>query len=110
MIGGANWNSNALSFYGVRLMFDEETFNIHFLGYKIIGTQPGQNGLLSANAPTNYTDPATGKTLVVNPGLPNQYLTVNLFTGQNNSELSLWLIFYMIKQKLRTQVLNQWCG
>ena len=80
MIGGANWNTNGLSFDGARLMFETERFNIHLLGYKVQGSQSGPNGLLSANASTSYTDPVTGKSTVVNPGQPNQYLVGNYDT------------------------------
>lgn len=74
MLGGANWTMNGLSYDGARLMFDHDNFNLHFLGYKLVGSQSGANGVLSASAPVPYTDPVTGKTSVVNPGQPNQYL------------------------------------
>ena len=74
MIGGANWTINGLSYDGGRLMFDEENFNIHFMGYKLAANQNGPNGVFSSGAPTSYTDPVSGKSSVVNPGTPNQYL------------------------------------
>lgn len=80
MLGGANWTMNGLSYDGARLMFDRETFNLHFLAYKLIGNQSGPNGVFSASAPTSYTDPSTGKSTVVNPGQPNQYLVGNYDT------------------------------
>ncbi len=74
LLGGANWTPNGLSFDGARLMIDKENYNLHFFANKVIGNQSGPNGVLTANAPTSYTDPVTGIASVVNPGLPNQYL------------------------------------
>lgn len=74
LLGGANWTPNALSFDGARLMIDEENYNLHFFANKIVGNQAGPNGVLTANAPVSYTDPNTGKSSIVNPGIPNQYL------------------------------------
>ena len=74
MIGGANWTINGLSYDGGRLMFDQENFNIHFMGYKLAANQNGPNGVFSSGAATSYTDPVSGKTSVINPGTPNQYL------------------------------------
>ncbi|MCB1189368.1 MAG: alginate export family protein [Leptospiraceae bacterium] len=75
MIGGANWTINGLSYDGARLMFDKDNYNIHFLGYKLLANQSGTNGVLSASAPSSYTDPVTGKSTVLNQGNPNQYMT-----------------------------------
>lgn len=82
MIGGANWTINGLSYDGAKIMFDQDNYKIHFFGTKIAANQNGVNGVLSANAPVSAVDPATGKTVVVNPGQPDQYLvgTYNSFT------------------------------
>ncbi|TGK08070.1 alginate export [Leptospira semungkisensis] len=74
MIGSANWTINGLSYDGARLMFDQDHFNIHFLGSQIVGNQSGPNGVLSANAPITAKDPTTGKTVTLSPGQPNKYL------------------------------------
>ncbi|EPG76169.1 alginate export [Leptospira fainei serovar Hurstbridge str. BUT 6] len=73
MIGGANWTINGLSYDGARVMFDQDWFNVHLFGYKLVSNANGVNGVLSANAPITYTDPVTGKS-VTNPGQPDQYL------------------------------------
>ncbi|TGK04301.1 alginate export [Leptospira langatensis] len=64
MIGGANWTINGLSYDGARLMFDHDTFNIHLLGYKLVGNQSGPNGVLSANAPVGTSVGQPDKYLV----------------------------------------------
>ncbi|TGK18878.1 alginate export [Leptospira fluminis] len=73
LIGGANWTINGLSFDGARIMFDRDSFNIHFFGYKLVSNASGPNNVLSASSPITYTDPTTGKT-VTTTGNPDQYL------------------------------------
>lgn len=51
MIGGANWTANGLSFDGVRFMFNEKNYKIHFLYARPYWTQSGPNGVISANDP-----------------------------------------------------------
>ncbi|EPG72709.1 alginate export [Leptospira fainei serovar Hurstbridge str. BUT 6] len=84
MIGSANWTINGLSYDGARVMFDQDHFNIHLLGTKIVGNQSGPNGVLSANAPVTVTDPVTGKTTTVNPGQPDKYLVGSYNTIKPN--------------------------
>lgn len=94
MIGSANWTINGLSYDGARIMFDQNKFNIHFLGMKIVGNQSGPNGVLSANSPVTMTDPATGKTVTVNPGQPDKYLvgTYNTIKPNESFLLDLYAI------------------
>lgn len=74
LLGGANWTINGLSYDGARLMFDQDSFNIHFLAYKLQANQNGPNGVFTSGAATSYTDPVSGKSSVVSPAVPNQYL------------------------------------
>ncbi len=94
MLGGANWTINGLSFDGARLMIEKEYFNFHILGYKLISSQSGTNGVLSASAPifSSTVDPATGKQLALNQGQPNQYIfgTYNTVKMKNWFHLDLY--------------------
>ncbi len=97
MIGGANWTIGGLSYDGARLMFDQKNFNIHLLGYKITENQSGPNGVLSSSAPIGKVDPATGRTVLVNPGLPKQYLvgTYNSFKKSNWFLIDLYSLGFL---------------
>jgi hypothetical protein len=53
MMGGANWNTNGLSFDGVRFVFDYKILNISAFGVKTSAGQDGPNGLLTSNGRKN---------------------------------------------------------
>ncbi|HMV43370.1 MAG TPA: alginate export family protein [Leptospiraceae bacterium] len=74
LLGGANWTINGLSYDGARLMFDQDSFNIHFLAYKLGASQSGPNGVFTSGSSVSYTDPVSGKSSVITPAQPNQYL------------------------------------
>lgn len=100
MLGGANWTINGLSYDGAKLMFDQDNFKIHFFGTKIAANQNGVNGVVSANAPVATVDPVTGKSVVTNPGQPDQYLvgTYNSFTVKDWFLVDLYSIGVLTKK------------
>ncbi len=53
MLGGANWNTNGLSFDGIRFVFNYQLLNISAFGVKTTAGQDGPNGLLTSNGRRN---------------------------------------------------------
>lgn len=53
MIGGANWNTNGLSFDGLRIAYESKSFDSHLFGAKMTASANGPNGVLTANGRQN---------------------------------------------------------
>jgi hypothetical protein len=53
MIGGANWNTNGLSFDGLRISYESSVLDFHLFGAKMTASQNGPNGVLTANGRQN---------------------------------------------------------